>query len=77
MLRMKTVSMDMFFDTDRVKRAADMATRKNLSKAGAYVRTAARSSIRTRKAISPPGQPPGSHTGLLRKFIFFGYEEEQ
>jgi len=34
MLRMKTVSLDMFFDTDRVVRAADAATRKNLSKAG-------------------------------------------
>ena len=37
MLRMKTVSLDMFFDTERVKRATDMATRKNLSKAGAVV----------------------------------------
>ena len=34
MLRIKTVSLDMFFDTDRVVRAADAATRKNLSKAG-------------------------------------------
>jgi len=74
MFRMKTVSLDMFFDTDRVKRAADSAARKNLSKAGAFVRTAAKSSIRKRKAISAPGQPPSSHTGLLKKFIFFGYD---
>lgn len=74
MFRMKTVSVDMFFDTDRIKRAASAATRRNLSKAGAFVRTAARSSIRKRKAISAPGQPPSSHTGLLRKFIFFGYD---
>jgi hypothetical protein len=74
MFRMKTVSLDMFFDTDRVKRAADSAARKNLSKAGAYVRTAAKSSIRQRKAISAPGRPPSSHTGLLRKLIFFGYD---
>lgn len=74
MLRMKTVSLDMFFDTDRVKRAADTATRKVLSKAGAFVRTTAKSSIRKRKAISAPGQPPSSHTGLLKKFIFFGYD---
>ncbi len=74
MLRMKTVSLDMFFDTDRVKRAGGAAARRNLSKAGAFVRTAARSSIRKRKAISAPGQPPSSHTGLLRKFIFFGYD---
>ena len=74
MFRMKSVNLDMFFDTDRVKRAADTATRKVLSKAGAFIRTAARSSIRPRRAISPPGSPPSSHTGLLRKFIFFGYE---
>ena len=74
MLRIKTVSLDMFFDTDRVKRAADTATRKVLSKAGAFIRTAAKSSIRKRKAISAPGQPPSSHTGLLKKFIFFGYD---
>ena len=77
MLRMKTVSLDMFFDTDRVKRAADTATRKNLSKAGAFVRTTARNSIRKRKKISEPGQPPSSHRGLLKRFIFFGYDTER
>jgi len=77
MFRMKTVSLDMFFDTDRVKRAADAAARKNLSKAGAFIRTAAKSSIRKRKAISAPGQPPSSHTGLLKKFIFFGYDADR
>ena len=71
---MKTATVDMFFDTDRVKRAVDTATRKNLSKAGAFVRTAARSSIRKRKKVSAPGKPPSSHTGLLKKFIFFAYE---
>jgi len=64
----------MFFDSSRVKRAVDTATRKNLSKAGAFVRTAAKSSIRKRKRPSLPGQPPSSHTGLLKKFIFFGYD---
>jgi len=44
MFRMKTISLDIFFDTDRVKRADGATTRKNLSKAGAFVRTAARSS---------------------------------
>jgi hypothetical protein len=77
MLRIKTVSLDMFFDTDRVKRAADTATRKVLSKAGAFIRTAAKSSIRKRKAISAPGQPPSSHTGLLKRFIFFGYDADR
>jgi len=73
MLRMKTVSLDMFFDRKVVLRAADRANRKNLSRAGAFIRTTAKHSIRKRKAASPPGQPPSSHTGLLRRFIFFGY----
>jgi hypothetical protein len=67
----------MFFDTERVKRAADTATRKVLSKAGAFIRTAAKSSIRKRKAISAPGQPPSSHAGLLKRFIFFGYDADR
>ena len=71
---MNTVNVKMFFDDDRIKRAVDSATRKNLSKAGAFVRTAAKSSIRKRKAISAPGQPPTSRTGLLKRFIFFGYD---
>jgi len=74
MLRMKTVSVDMFFDTERVKRAADAATRTNLSKAGAFIRTTARHSLRRRRGTSAPGSPPHSHTGLLKRFIFFGYD---
>ena len=57
--------------------AADAANRRNLSKAGAFVRTTARSSIRKRKEISAPGQPPSSHTGLLKRFIFFGYDADR
>jgi hypothetical protein len=63
-----------FFDAPKVIRSVDAATRRVLSKFGAYVRTAARSSIRKRKATSVPGSPPSSHTGLLRQFIFFGYD---
>lgn len=33
------------------------------------------SSIRKRKKSSEPGKPPSSHTGLLKKFIFFSYDE--
>jgi len=74
MLRMRTVSLDMFFDRSKVIRVADAANRKNLSKAGAFIRTTARHSIRSRKGASPPGSPPSSHTGLLKRFIFFGYD---
>lgn len=67
----------LFFDSPAVLKATDRATRKVLSKFGAFVRTAARSSIRKRKAPAPPGAPPSSHLGLLRKFIFFGYEPQR
>jgi len=64
----------MFFTSPTVLGAVDRTTRRVLSKFGAYVRRSARSSIRKRKRVSEPGKPPSSHTGLLRKFIFFGYD---
>jgi len=64
----------LFFDRQTVVRAVDKANRLALSKAGAFIRTAAKSSIRSRKDAAPPGQPPHSHTGLLKRFIFFGYD---
>lgn len=64
-----------FFDSDKVIAAVDRATRKQLSKFGAFVRMRSRSSIRKRKATSKPGTPPTSRTGLLKKFIFFSYDE--
>ena len=68
------VTKSMFFDTAKVKKAVSSGTRKVLSKFGAFVRTAARHSIRKRKAVSEPGSPPSSHVGLLRKLIYFGYD---
>lgn len=65
---------DLFFDRQVVLRAVDKARREVLSKAGAFVRTTARTSIRKRKGTSPPGSPPYSHTGLLRRWILFGYD---
>ncbi len=64
----------LFFDTKAVRSKLDSTTRRVLSKFGAFVRRTARSSIRKRKRISEPGSPPSSHTGLLKKFIFFGYD---
>jgi hypothetical protein len=63
-----------FFDRAAVKNAVDRATLRVLSKIGAYIRQAARSSIRTRKAISQPGNPPSSHEGSLKRLIFFSYD---
>ena len=69
-MRMKKL----FFDRKAVTGKVDRAARKVLSRFGAFVRRAAKSSIRKRKRVSSPGQPPSSRTGLLKKFIFFGYE---
>lgn len=69
----------MFFDRKAVTSRVDKATRRVLSKFGAFVRTTARRSIRPRKrkAPSPPGQPPTSRIGLLKRFIFFGYDPQK
>lgn len=63
-----------FFDRAKVLAAADRATLRVLSRFGAYVRQRARSSIRKRRRVSQPGQPPSSHVGLLKDLIFFSYE---
>lgn len=63
-----------FFDRKPVMKKMDQSTRRVFSRFGAYVRRSAKSSIRPRKRISTPGSPPSSHTGLLKKFIFFGFD---
>lgn len=65
---------DFFFDRQAVLAKVDAATLRVLSKFGAFVRRTARSSIRSRKTPSAPGSPPSSHTGLLKRLIFFGYD---
>lgn len=64
----------LFFDTAKVRRLIDERTRSVLSRFGAFVRRAARSSIRPRKRASEPGKPPSSHTGFLRENIQFAYD---
>ena len=66
-----------FFDRAAVQKSVDKATRKVFSKFGAFVRQRARTSIRKRKGTSPPGGPPYSHVGLLRRFIFFAYDAQK
>lgn len=66
-----------FFDRTAVINAVDRAERRVLSRFGAFVRRGARSSIRRRKSVSQPGSPPSSHTGLLKRNIFFVYERQR
>lgn len=63
-----------FFDSAKVERAVGRARRRALSKAGAFVRQSAKTSIRKRRGSAPPGKPPHSHEGSLRRLIFFGYD---
>ena len=68
------VCKKMFFDRKAVLGRVDKATRRVLSRFGAFVRTGARSSIRRRKKVSEPGKPPSSHSGDLKRRIYFGYD---
>ena len=65
---------DFFFDRAKVINAVDRARRGSLSRAGAFVRTRARSLLRRRKRSSPPGQPPSVHStnadASLKKILF-------
>jgi hypothetical protein len=51
--------------------ALDKAVRRWAFQAGAYVRKVMQSSIKDSDKPSRPGQPPHSHTGILRRFIRF------
>jgi hypothetical protein len=64
----------LFFNTRKLRLLVDEAAIRSMSRFGAYVRTTARRSIRKRKKPSLPGKPPSSHTGLLKRFIWFGYD---
>jgi len=63
-----------FFDRSAVTKQVDAGLKRMLAKFGAFVRQRARTSIRTRKAPSRPGQPPSSHVGTLKRLIYFGYD---
>jgi len=71
-----------FFSAERVAKRMDAGRRKALARAGAYVRrTAANSIKRARRDAdgsfrpSPPGQPPRSRSGLLKRFLLFSYDD--
>lgn len=65
---------DLFFDRPKVQRAVDRARRRALSKAGAFIRQRARTSMRRRRGSSEPGSPPHAHEGSLRRLLFFAYD---
>jgi hypothetical protein len=66
-----------FFDRQIVISAVGVATAKNMSRAGAFIQRAARSSLRRRKNASAPGQPPSVHTNdrvATLKNIWFTFD---
>lgn len=69
-----------FFTTTAVMSAVDRATLRVLSRFGAFVQRRATSSMRRPRGkkpesrISPKGQPPYKQTGLLARFLYFGYD---
>lgn len=67
---------DTFFDRQAVLGPAERARKKSLSKAGAFVSTTARRSIKRRKKPSWPGQPPHAHSSSEPnlKTILFGWD---
>ena len=67
----------MFFDRQAVIDVVGRANAKNLSRAGSFIRRSARSSLRRRKRVSEPGQPPSVHTQdrvATLKNIWFVFE---
>lgn len=63
-------------DSKKVYRFMDRKERKLLSRMGAFVRTTARQSIKSggkKNKTSEPGEPPRSHTKLIKR-IFFGVD---
>lgn len=69
------LDFDYFFDRPIVIKSMLKTNRQALSRAGSFIRTTARRSIRKRKKVSKKGNPPSSHSGELRKLIFFSYDQ--
>ena len=70
----------MFFDRKAVIDAVGQANARNLSRAGSFIRRAARSSLRKRKRASQPGRPPSVHTQdrvATLKNIWFVFERRR
>ena len=61
-------------DTRKIQKAAERGERRVLSRFGFLTRRTAQRSVKRRKKTSAVGQPPSSHTGVLRRFILYAYE---
>lgn len=68
-----------FFNPDAILKGLAREKRKALSKAGAYTRTSAKSSLKYGKGSSPRGKPPTVHKslGFVRSKKVKGVETKQ
>lgn len=70
---------DMFFDRQAVIDRIGRDNAKRLSKAGSFIRRRARSSLKRRKTVSMPGQPPhvySRHQFATLKNILFALDRD-
>lgn len=77
MIQIGVATKQMFFDRKRVMSGVDRQTRQVFNRLGALTRKIAKQSIRYRKAVSLPGDPPSCHgkgRWGLRGLIYYGYE---
>lgn len=77
MVKMTISSKNFFFDRAAVQMLLTKAELRFLSKGGAFVRQRAKTSIRKRRGISRPGEPPSSHNGDLRNNIWFALDSSR
>ena len=64
----------LFFDRPKIMREVDKAKRRNLMKAGGFIRKTSQRSMRRRLGPSRPGTPPNAHVGTLRRLLFFSFD---
>ena len=65
------------FDDDGLVARVAKASLNVLRRMGAYVRRAAQHKVRSSEKPSPPGTPPHSKTGALKRGILFGVEKRR
>jgi len=70
-----SVKVQTRLDKAKVKRAASTATITSLGHAGALIRKVARNSIRRGKKESPPGTPPHTRKGQLKRAILYAKDD--
>lgn len=63
-----------FLDREKVIKRLERKRVAAMAKMGGFIRTTAQRSIRPGRYSSQPGQPPRSHTGELRRNIYFAYD---